>query len=131
MIVLDASAAVDLLLQQAPWQSVASLMLEHDVISSELLPVETLQAIRRFEHRGEISATRAAQAVEDLLALPVTLHGHLPLARLMWTVRADITAYDATYVTLAAALDAPLVTTDRRLAQTAVRHCEVAALPER
>ncbi len=34
----------------------------------------------------------------------------------MWRLRSDLTAYDAAYVALALALDAPLVTLDTRIA---------------
>ena len=36
----------------------------------------------------------------------------------VWDMRENLTAYDAAYVVLAEALNAPLVTTDARLART-------------
>jgi predicted nucleic acid-binding protein len=35
----------------------------------------------------------------------------------IWDLRPNLTAYDATYVALAEALDAPLLTCDRRIAR--------------
>jgi predicted nucleic acid-binding protein len=40
----------------------------------------------------------------------------------VWELRNNLTAYDAVYVALAEALDAPLLTRDRRLAGAA-GHC--------
>jgi len=126
VIVLDASAVVDLLLRRGTHASVAELLEEHDAISVELLVPEVLQTRRRYEHRGELSGPRAAEALDDLVDLPVDLYPLGPMAREIWRLRADISAYDASYVTLAKHVDATLVTADRRLAKTASRHCQVA-----
>jgi predicted nucleic acid-binding protein len=50
---------------------------------------------------------------------------HAPLAARIWELRENLTAYDAAYVALAEVLDAPLLTTDRRLAQSPGVHAEV------
>ena len=128
MIVLDASAVVDLLLTRGSSQRIRELIEVHEALSVELLVPEVLQTLRRFEHRGELMASRADEAVEDLVSLPVDLHPVAPMARAIWEIRADITAYDAGYVALAASVGATLVTADRRLAGTAQRHCPVADL---
>lgn len=65
---------------------------------------------------GAVDARRAAAALDDLVALGIVLHPHLDLVPTMWAMRADLTAYDAAYVALATALDAPLLTLDRELA---------------
>ncbi len=44
-------------------------------------------------------------------------HPHTPLMERIWALGENLTAYDAAYVALAEALDAPLVTMDARLAQ--------------
>ena len=128
MIVLDASAAIDLLLRRGEAKSIHRLVDAHDVHCPELLVIEVAQALRRLEHRGELSATRAGQALDDLLDLPLEFYPLAPIVRTAWSMRADISAYEATYVALAEGLGAPLVTTDHRLASTARRHCTIAAL---
>lgn len=128
MIVLDASAVVDLLLQRGSHARVASLLESHDAVSTELLIPEVLHALRRYERLDELSATRAATAVDDLADLPIDLYPTGPMTSLIWELRADITAYDATYVILATHLDGTLVTADQRLARTAQRHCAVIAV---
>jgi len=59
--------------------------------------------------------SRAADAIEDLCELPFLRHAHDPLLPRIWALRRSLTAYDAAYVALAEALNAPLVTCDRSL----------------
>ncbi len=63
-----------------------------------------------------MTAERGAQALSDLADLDVVHHPHEPLLPTMWRLRSNLTAYDAAYVALALALDAPLVTLDARIA---------------
>lgn len=43
----------------------------------------------------------------------------------MWELRENVSAYDASYVALAEAMDAALITSDRRLASAPGLRCEV------
>ena len=78
MIVLDASAVLDLLLRRPAADGVAALLSEHEGLSLELLVAEVLHGLRRFEHRGELSPERAKLAFEDFVDLPVELEQHRP-----------------------------------------------------
>ena len=71
-----------------------------------------------------ISAERAAEALADLLDFPLTRYPHFVLLSRIWQMRHALTAYDAAYLALAEALDAPLVTRDRALAK-ATSHVRV------
>lgn len=82
-----------------------------------LLDVEVLHGLRRLALRGQMSRTRSDEALQDLLDVDVSLYPHAPLAGRIWELRENLTAYDAAYVALAEALDAPLITTDGRLAR--------------
>jgi len=66
--------------------------------------------------KGLIDEARAARAVDSLLTLPVTVSRNRPLIGEAWTYRRNLIVQDAVYVVLAAHLDAPLLTGDRRLA---------------
>ncbi len=80
---------------------------------------------------GEAPATRAEQAIEDLLAQPITRHAHGPLMPRVWELRETLTAYDATYLALAEALsDSPgaLLTTDAGFASAIAASSDVEAL---
>jgi predicted nucleic acid-binding protein len=52
----------------------------------------------------------------DLADLPLDRYSHEFLLLRIWELRHNLTAYDAAYVALAEALDAPLLTCDRALA---------------
>ncbi|HKF24287.1 MAG TPA: type II toxin-antitoxin system VapC family toxin [Candidatus Angelobacter sp.] len=118
MIVLDASAAVDWLLH-----TTAGLRIEQRIYARKeslhaphLLDLEVAQVLRRLVREGTISAQRADEAVDDLLALRMTRYPHFLLLPEIWRRRHNFSAYDAAYVVLAEQLGAALLTRDRRLA---------------
>jgi predicted nucleic acid-binding protein len=119
VIVLDASAVIELLLQTATGKRVARRISARGqgLHAPHLVDVEVLQVLRRWEARGALSPGRAAEAVADLSELDVRRHPHDVLAPRIWELRANVTAYDAAYLALAEGLRAPLLTTDGRLAR--------------
>jgi predicted nucleic acid-binding protein len=118
MIVVDASAIAELLLQTRIGLRVERRLYQDDVDihAPHLLDVEVLSALRRLVRAGEVTAGRASDAIEDLAMLRIIRHGHLDLAIRVWELRQNVTAYDAVYLALAESLDAPVVTCDRPLA---------------
>jgi predicted nucleic acid-binding protein len=81
--------------------------------------------IRREHLRGRLDRTGASQAVEDLEAWPGERFGHRPLLARAWELRDTVRGWDAMYVALAEALNAILVTTDRRLASAGGPTCSI------
>lgn len=120
MIVVDASAVVELVLRLPLGDAVAARLADPDdaLHAPHVLCVEVAQVVRRYVRRGEVRPQRGAEALADLADLDVCRHPHEPLLPAMWRLRANLTAYDAAYVALAEGLDAPLVTLDARLAAT-------------
>ena len=118
MIVVDASAVLELLLGAGQARSIAARVLgpEEAVHAPHLLDVEVAQVLRRYARIGELSEERASEALGDLMGLRIERHSHEPLLRRIWELRHNLTAYDAAYVALAEALAAPLLTRDERLA---------------
>lgn len=118
MIVLDASVVVEWLLGLPLAPQVAERIADPDeqIHVPHLLSVEVAQVIRRIDARGEIDDVRAAAALEDLADIDAVRHDHETLLPIVWQLRHNLTAYDAVYVALALALDAPLLTADARLA---------------
>ena len=90
-----------------------------------LIDLEVLQILRRLERAGLVSADRAAEAINALSELRLVRHGYRTLAGRVWTLRHNLSAYDAVYIALAEALEAPLVTTDARLASAPGHDAEI------
>lgn len=119
MIVVDASALAELLLQTPLGERVerrvvatpATLHVPH------LVDAEITQVLRRLVRTGALSTGRAESALADLAAMRIRRHGHLHLLARVWQLRHNVTVYDALYVALAEALDAPLVTCDGPLSE--------------
>lgn len=120
MIVLDASAAVDLVLrrpERGPWVA-EHVLAGGSLHSPHLLDVEVASALRRFVQTGALSTARARQGLDVFAQLGITRHAPRVLLGRIWALRDSLSAYDASYVALAEALEAPLVTTDDRLARS-------------
>ncbi len=89
---------------------------------------EVGSALRRLVLDGALSAPRARTALGNLATLPLV---RAPLPALLaetWRHRHEVSFYDGLYVSLARALQVPLVTAGRGLAKAASRHCEVQLL---
>jgi len=119
VIVVDASALLEFLLQTPLGSRVeARLCRDRDELHSpHLADVEVTQGLRRLVRTGEVSPGRAAEAIADLADLDLHRHPHLDLLTRAWTLRDNVTAYDAMYIALAEALDASIVTCDAPLAK--------------
>ena len=118
MIVLDASAAVDWLLQTSAGQRIENRIYSHNesLHTPHLLDLEVTQVLRRLVREGALSVHRANEAIRDLLDLRITRYPHFVLLPRIWQLRYNFSAYDAAYIVLAEKLGGALVTRDRRLA---------------
>ncbi|HLB30650.1 MAG TPA: type II toxin-antitoxin system VapC family toxin [Gammaproteobacteria bacterium] len=117
MIVLDASAAVELLLNTAAGSRIAvRLAGAGDLHSPHLIDIEITQTLRRLLARTEISRERATLAFDHWSELDIERYNHRPFLNRIWALKDNFSAYDAAYVALAEVLQATLVTGDQRLA---------------
>lgn len=119
MIVVDASAALEVLLQLDSADALMERLFAagETLHAPELIDIEVAHVLRRYWRAGDITAARGSEAVRDLADLPIVRYPHTPLIERTWQLRQNLTAYDAAYVALAEALDAVLVTRDRALAR--------------
>jgi predicted nucleic acid-binding protein len=119
LIVVDASAAIELILATPAGAAVADRLFdpEETLHAPELIDLEIAQALRRFERAKLLDARRAGEALRDFADLPLERYSHRLLLPRAWELRANLTLYDGAYVALAELLDAPLLTGDATLAR--------------
>jgi predicted nucleic acid-binding protein len=127
VIVVDASALLEALLRTPAANVVEERLFapRQTLHAPHLLDVEVAQVIRRYAAKGEIDGARGRLAIADLADLPLRRYPHDFLLPRIWELRNNLTAYDAAYVALAEALDAPLLTRDRRLAAAAGHRAQI------
>ena len=120
MLVVDASAEVAVLLNVGPEvEGIRNRIARpgETLHVPHLFDVEVLRALRGLSLRGTVSPERSRLALSRLSDTQFTRYPHTTLMGRIWELRENLTAYDAAYVALAEALDAPLITIDARLAQ--------------
>jgi predicted nucleic acid-binding protein len=127
MIVVDASAVLEALLRTPAARAVERWLFESSLTlhAPHLLDVEVAQVVRRYAANREIDAERGRAALADLADFPLRRYPHDFLLPRVWDLRNNLTAYDAIYVALAEALDAPLLTRDKRLAASSGHHARI------
>jgi predicted nucleic acid-binding protein len=118
MILLDASAVVDWLLQTSAGRRIEERIYarKDTLYTVHLLDVKLAQVLRRLVREGTLARKRAEEAIKDLIALRVTRYAPVLLLNRIWRLRQNLSAYDAAYVALAEELEAPLITRDQRIA---------------
>jgi predicted nucleic acid-binding protein len=117
MIVLDASAALELLINAPLAPYVAEKVFAPGITlhAPHLLDLEIAQVLRRLLRQSEIDEERALMVFEDLDDLAINRYPHQLLLPAIWSLRDNATAYDAAYLALAEELDATLLTCDHAL----------------
>lgn len=117
MIVLDAGALAEFLLERGLRAEWVAARMEDESHAPHLIDFEVTSVVRRRTLRREISHERGATALADLQLVSLTRYPAGALLPRIWELRNNLSAYDAAYIALAEALDAPFVTTDARLAR--------------
>lgn len=129
MIVVDASALLEVLLQTPASEKVCERLWgqNESLHAPHLLDLEVTQVLRRYTLSGEMDANRGGQALEDFADLNLNRYPHDVFLPRIWSLRQNLTAYDAAYIALAEALEAPLITRDAALegASGHVAHVEL------
>lgn len=117
IVVIDASAAIEYLLQSSLGLRVTSFLDDADVAAPELLDAEVLAVLRRAARVGKLNERRAAEALDDLRDWGIERLSHRALLAGAWQLRGHVSAYDALYVEAARQRNASLITADGPLAR--------------
>ena len=126
MLVVDASCVAEIVLAGPDAEPARErLESEPDQAAPHLVDAEVLGVVRRAHLRRGLDGTAAHQAIDDLQSWPATRVDHRPLLERAWQLRDSLSAPDALYVALAEALNATLLTLDRRLARAEGPRCRI------
>ena len=129
-VVLDASAALVLLIDPGPaGEHVAARLHGASVVAPDLLPYEVTNVLRRHRNAGRLSEAEARLALDGLRSLSIDLWPHAVLADRVWSLGANLSAYDAAYVALAERLDVALLTADKGIAGAPGVTCTIELVP--
>lgn len=118
MIVADASVVLEVLLRTKRGLKVETRLLssKETLHAPHLIDLEVCQVLRRYLMNKDLTADRAAAAVEDFQSIRIFRYPHRIFVDRIWELRSNMTAYDAAYIAVAETIGAPLFTTDKRLA---------------
>lgn len=127
MIVVDASVVCEGLFGSRLSSPARAALFDRgeSLHAPHLIDLEVAHVVRRYTLRGAMSEQRAAQAIDDFLALPIERFAHELLLRRIWELRSNITPYDAAYIALAEVLGIPLLTCDEKLAAAPGHRAEI------
>ncbi len=129
MIVVDASVLAPAVADRGEdGQRIRQRLRGETVIGPDLLRLEVVSVLRRHAGNGALTDQQADDAVDDLLAFPITVLPTFPLLGRAWELRHNVSVYDASYIALAEAVGQPLLTADRRLANAPGLRCDVEIL---
>jgi predicted nucleic acid-binding protein len=129
VIVVDASVLANVIGDDGTHGDRAREALRGEELSvPDLVDVEVVSVLRRRWLAKTMTARRFAAAVDDLVAFPADRYPVLPFMPRAYELRANVGAYDATYVALAEQLECALVTVDRRLATAPGPRCTITVI---
>jgi predicted nucleic acid-binding protein len=114
-VVVDASAMVDLLLDNELGGAVRRRLAGHALHAPAHLDAEVLSALGRLHRAGDLEAEDVESRLQTLVAAPIERHNVSELLIGSWSRRHQLRLVDALYIQLAVSRKIVLVTTDRRL----------------
>lgn len=112
---IDASALVELLIGSRRGTRVELALGEAETLAPDIVNAEVMHGLRGLERGGKLTSDRASRAIARLTASPISRIPTTGLLSVAWSLRANLSAYDACYVALARTLNCALLTTDRPL----------------
>ncbi|MGH3905228.1 MAG: type II toxin-antitoxin system VapC family toxin [Pseudonocardiaceae bacterium] len=131
MIVVDASVLADALIDDGDVGRQARAVLSEDThwVALAHVFVEVLSVVRGKVLGGKLGIERGDEAVSAMTELAIEVVDPATVVERIWELRDNVTAYDAAYLVVAEAIDAPLVTGDARLTRIPGAKCTVQLVP--
>lgn len=126
LIVLDVSCIVHMLTSSDDVATaVRSYLRGKALYAPTLVDYEVTSALRGLARkRPEVEAAAGAY-LQYLAGMPIRRESAQPLIARIWSLRHNYTAYDASYVALAEALNATLVTCDDKFERARAARCAI------
>ncbi len=118
-LVVDASAVAEILFGTESGRRAAASLDGHELIAPQHLTAEVASVIRGWSLSQQISDEQALRAFSEFDALGVEQVPMMSLLPSVYSLRHNLSAYDAMYVVLARAVQCQLLTLDVRLAAAA------------
>lgn len=101
---------------------------DEELAAPHLIDSEVTNALRRLVLHKNLTEDQGSAALEGFLGLALIRYPADWLRPRMWTLRHNVSAYDATYLALAELTGSALLSTDARLANTPGIRCAVVLL---
>jgi predicted nucleic acid-binding protein len=127
-VIVDATAMVAAIGDAATMGQTARAQLS---LAPAHMTVEVVRTFDRLARHGQLTDAQArtyAMQLVDGVGAAVVLHADRSLLAAAWSLRANLSTYDAVYVALAEHLRLPLLTADLRLARACERRIPVVTL---
>ena len=119
-VVVDCSALAGMLFEE-PWQAQAREKIYGRTLNAPFLLEMEITSVALKKHKQGLEVL-VADGLASFKALNVVLHQIQPADVLALALQYKLSAYDASYLWLAAELKAPLATLDEKLAEAAQIH---------
>ena len=119
-VVVDCSALAGMLFEE-PWQAQAREKIYGRTLNAPFLLEMEITSVALKKHKQGLEVL-VADGLASFKALNVVLHQIQPADVLALALQYKLSAYDASYLWLAAELKAPLATFDEKLAEAAQIH---------
>ncbi|WP_308467000.1 type II toxin-antitoxin system VapC family toxin [Rathayibacter soli] len=119
MLLVDASAVVDVITDSPNSAAVLDRIRGQDLIAPEIVDVEVCSAMARLERANLVTSAETDRALALYRELPLHRVAHYDLMNFAWQLRHSVRVADAFYVACALAVDAPILTLDQRMIRSA------------
>ena len=115
--VIDASVAVEYLIQSELGLKLAGTVENSDLFAPELFDIEVLPAMRGFVLSNQMSPDDALISIRIFAGLEIKRVPHKDYLLPTWRYFRNVSSYDAVYLAVAEHLDLAVITADSKLSR--------------